>query len=536
MVGVFAGLKWRLVGSRIRAATGGTKAWLIVGWCVDVVLLVVVVLGLSAARTHPDVALPVVISLFTVQMVGWMLAPIVAFGIDETVDPARFALLPLTTGTLQRGLLTASLIGYLPAANAVLLIGAAIALSSSWTLLPVAVVCAAGQLLLCVIFSRAASTAMSSLMSGRRGRDLGMLVGGVLLLLYMGLSFTLNETTSSIGSAGSASSLGARIASVAEVLSFGPNGSLAVIPSTISGSDPARLVVAALTAAAAAGLGWWWWAVALRTSLTTRPSTTAGSAPADRSTGTAVAGSLRGMVSLVVARDRLLTWRDPMRRIPWLMIVVLTVGWPMVAVRGHGSLFAVTVPAVMMGLQAGNQFGVEGTGLWLHMVAFADRTRARGEALGHSVFVLIPGTAIVGVAVVLQAVIRGDLRWVPAALGVCLALTGGAVAVSGYLSARLPYAMRQSRKSMFANGIPGQKGRTLGAALGSVGGGILVALPAIVLVVLSLTVSPVWGWSALVVGPACGAAAVVLMSTVTATTYLSRTPEILATVAVGDRN
>ena len=96
MVGLFAGLKWRLVRSRVRTATGGAEAWVIVGWGLALVVIVFLILGCFALRTNPAVATTVVVSLFTVQMVSWVLAPLVAFGIDETVDPARFALLPLT--------------------------------------------------------------------------------------------------------------------------------------------------------------------------------------------------------------------------------------------------------------------------------------------------------------------------------------------------------------------------------------------------------------------------------------------------------
>ncbi len=537
MVGLFAGLKWRLVSSRIRASKGAARAWMIVGWCLALVVIAFLIVGCFALRTDPVLARTLVVSLFTVQMVSWVLAPLVAFGIDETVDPARFALLPLTTSTLQRGLLVASLVGYLPIANALLLLGAAIALSSSWGLLPIALICCAVQLLLCVVVSRAASTAMSGLMSGRRGRDLGMVIGSLLFLVYIGLSFALNQTTSSVDPDQSASALGSGATAVGRVLAWGPNGALAIIPSAVHASNWGRLLIAVVTVALALVVGWRWWTAALRTSLTTLPSTTEGSAPADSGTsGTTVANSLTGMISLVVARDRVLTWRDPMRRIPWLMVAALAALWPLLVVRGHGSLFAVAFPALMMGLQAGNQFGVEGTGVWLHMVAFADRTRARGEALGHSIFVLVPGTVIVVVAVFLQAVIRHDMRWVPAGLGICLPLMLGAVAFTGYFSARLPYAMRQSRKSMFANSIPGQKGRTLGATAASMGGGIAVALPAVVLVVLAVTVAPVWGWVALIVGPVCGVLAVLLVSNLTASTYLGRMPEILATVAVGDRS
>ena len=533
MVGVFAGLKWRLVSSRIRSASGAAKAWMIVGWCAVVLVLASLVLGFALLRTNPPVAHTTVVSLFTVQMVSWVLAPLVAFGIDETVDPAKFALLPLTTTTLQRGLLVSSLIGYLPVANIVVLVGAAIALSASWSLLPIALLCCAAQLVLCVVVSRAASAAMSGLMSGRRGRDLGMAVGSVLFLLYIGLTVVLNQTAGTAGS----DALGNGISAIGRVLAWGPNGALASIPFDIHQGAWGRLGIAVVTAAAAMALGWWWWLRALAASLTTVPSTTEGSAPADRThDGSAVANSLRGMVALMIERDRVLTWRDPMRRIPWIMVAALALLWPLLVIRGHGTLFAVAFPALTMGLQVGNQYGVEGTGIWLHMVAFADRTRARGEALGHAIFVLIPGTVIVVPAVFLHAIIRHDLHWVPAALGVCLALTTGAVAVTGYTSARLPYAMRQSRKSMFANSIPGQKGRTLGSTLASMLGGIVVAIPAIVLAVLSLTESLAFGWVALVIGPLCGVVAIVVMSSLTATTYLARTPDILATVAVGDRS
>jgi len=540
MVGAFAALKWRLVSSRFRAATGSTKAWIIVGWCVAGLMLATMVLGLSALRSRPAIATTVIVVLFTVQLVAWVLGPLVAFGIDETVDPAKFALLPLRTGTLQRGLLVASLVGYLPAANAVVLLGAAIGLSSSWGLLPVAVLCAAVQLLLCLVISRAASTAMSGLMSGRRGRDLGMVIGSLLFFAYLLLSFVLNQTASS-ATADTGSSLGTGVTSTSRILAYGPDGALAAIPSMLAAGRGGRLILAAGTAAVVLIGAWRWWSVALQKSLTTASSTTEGSAPVRTADPGAaaklpVADSLLGMISLVVRRDRILTWRDPMRRMPWFLLAGLAVLWPFLVIKGHGSLFAVAFPSLMAGLQAGNQFGVEGTGLWLHMVAFADRTRARGEALGHAIFTIIPGTVVVVGAVLLHATLRHDLNRVPAALGVCLAMMLGALAVTGYVSARLPYAMRQSRKSMLMNSIPGQKGRTTGASLAAMGGGILVAVPAIVLLVLSLGGSPAWGWAALFVGPICGAAAVLIISNSTASMYLSRAPEILAVVAIGDRS
>jgi ABC-2 type transport system permease protein len=124
VVGVFASLKWRLVTSRLRATKGATRAWLIVLAVVLAIVVGFLAFGVGTLRLVPEFATPILISLFALQLVGWMLTPLLAFGVDETVDPARFALLPIRPQTLQVGLLTTSVIGFFPLANFVVLIGA----------------------------------------------------------------------------------------------------------------------------------------------------------------------------------------------------------------------------------------------------------------------------------------------------------------------------------------------------------------------------------------------------------------------------
>ena len=529
MVGVFASLKWRLVTSRLRATKGATRVGLIVLFVVLLVFLGFIVLGLAALRGVPDYAEPIIITVFTVQLVGWVLTPLVAFGVDETVDPARFALLPLRAQTLQRGLLTASLIGYFPIANMIVLIGAAIGLSVPWSVLPVALVCAALQMLLCVVLSRAASTSMSALMASRRGRDLGMAVGLVIFLLYLAFITVINKP-------GDGTALQGGALTIASVLQWTPPGALASLPQLLANGQWAHAAVAAVIALVGLALAWWWWSAALVKSLTTVPSTTAGSTPAghgpqDSAVGVGVNGTMR----VVAGRDRVLVWRDPMRRMPWLMLAVLTVVWPFLVVQGKGAVFAVAFGAIFCGAQAGNQYGVEGSGLWLHLQTITDRVRARGEVLGHALTALVPGTVVVLIAIAVQAVVRDDYRNVPAALGVCLAAMFGAVAAACYLSAAMPYAQPQSRKSLFASSVPGQKGRTTAASLGLIIGGLVVALPAAGAAVLSLTVGPVWGWVALIIGPLSGVVALLVAARLTSNRYLDQATEIFAVVSAGDR-
>ena len=248
--------------------------------------------------------------------------------------------------------------------------------------------------------------------------------------------------------------------------------------------------------------------------------------------GDGVTGTMR----VVADRDRLLVWRDPMRRMPWLMLAVLTVVWPFLVVRGQGAVFAVALGAIFCGAQAGNQYGVEGSGLWLHLQTITDRVRARGEVLGHTITALLPGIVVVVVGIAIQAVVHDDWAKVPAALGVCLGALFGALASASYISAVLPYAQPQSRKSLFASSVPGQKGRTFVASVAMIVGAIVIALPAAIAAVLSLISSPAWGWLALVLGLVVGSAAIVLAARLTADRYLDQATEIFAVVSAGDRS
>ena len=112
----------------------------------------------------------------------------------------------------------------------------------------------------------------------------------------------------------------------------------------------------------------------------------------------------------------------------------------------------------------------------------------------------------------------------------CLAALGGSCALAAYTSARIPYAMPQSRTSMFASSVPGQKGRTAIATLSVLVGGLVAAVPAGVCAVLAITADPVWGWVALLVGVLTGAGLLVALTRSAGRHYLEHSPETLAVV------
>ena len=491
--------------------------------------LLAVAVGLGLLRAVPEIGVRVIVTLFFLQLVAWMLAPLVAFGVDETVDPGRFTLLPLRPQTLQRGLLVTSLIGYLPAANAVILLGAAVGLSSTWAVLPVALLAAAAQLVLCVVVSRAAATSMAALMSSRRGRDLGMLVGFLLFVVYFGLSALLNT--------GGEQQVAAGAAAIADALAWTPPGALAALPGLVAGGDWPRAAASVIIAAAALWLAWWWWGAALRRRLVTVTSISESSAPVSRGAGsTAVATGVLGTARVVGDRDRVLMWRDPMRRMPWLFVLLLAIGWPFIVASGPAAVYAVVLGALLVGTQAANAYAIEGSGLWLHLMTITDRARARGELVGHVLAALVPGVVVVVIALAVQVVVRDAWDDAPAALGICLAATLGTAAAACFQSAALPYAIPQSRTSAFASSVAGQKGQSFAATLTVILGGVPVALPAAALAWLrASTGDPLWGWLAVAVGVACGLAALAWAVPYAANRYLERGPELLRIVSAGDR-
>ncbi|MEV6495115.1 ABC transporter permease, partial [Actinoplanes sp. NPDC051633] len=109
-----------------------------------------------------------------VLVLGWLFLPLVFFGVDESLDPARFALLPLSRRTLITGVFAAALTGVPAIATLLATLGSvqsAATLGGAGAALVQLVGVFAG-LLLCVAVSRAVTSAFATALRSRRARDL----------------------------------------------------------------------------------------------------------------------------------------------------------------------------------------------------------------------------------------------------------------------------------------------------------------------------------------------------------------------------
>src|SRR6266511_3856200 len=111
-------------------------------------------------------------------VLAWTLVPLLFFGVDETLDPARFALLPVPRRTLALGMLTAALIGIPAVATSLALLGLVLGalIRGGPAAAAVALVGAVLALLLCVAASRALTGAFAGALRSRRVRDLAAIL------------------------------------------------------------------------------------------------------------------------------------------------------------------------------------------------------------------------------------------------------------------------------------------------------------------------------------------------------------------------
>jgi ABC-2 type transport system permease protein len=170
----FVRLKLRLTGNSLRGQ-GWRIALFVVGAFVGVWAAIGgFALFAVASAVRGDSSLVIVGFAGTGVTLGWLLLPLLFFGVDETIDPARFALLPIPHRVLLRGMVYAACVGIPALATGVALTGLVVGAAIRGGPLTAVVGLVGGvvALLLCVIGSRAVTSAFASMLRSRRVRDL----------------------------------------------------------------------------------------------------------------------------------------------------------------------------------------------------------------------------------------------------------------------------------------------------------------------------------------------------------------------------
>ncbi len=454
-------------------------------------------------------------------VLGWLFLPLIFFGVDESLDPARFALLPLSRRTLIGGLFAASLAG-VPAlatlAATAGMVDTALRLGGAAAGV-VAVVGVLLGLLLCAAVSRAVTSAFATALRSRRGRDLATVLLGVTAALLGPLQIA--------ALAGAQRADWDRVAVVARVVGWTPLGapySLGVdVVAGRAWAVPVKLVIVLATIGA---LLWWWSSTLERAMVGTA---TGGSSTTRRSPERAAVDRLvlrwlpRGRFGALVSREIRYWWRESRRRASLMTLGVIGVFLPVVlTVTGGGAGGMLLFVGALAAASLANQFGFEGTAYAANVVAgVPGRTEIQSRAAAFSVFV-VPLLLVIAVVV---GVVAGRPAGIPAQFGLLLAVYGVGLAVVLPVSVRGAYAVPDTQNPFAVSSGGGMaKGLlTFGALFAAVVGTLPLQLGAYLL-------GDVWLWIGLPVGVLYGAVAYVVSVRVTGDLLDRRMPELLAAV------
>jgi ABC-2 type transport system permease protein len=367
------------------------------------------------------IALTVIATFVTA---GALLLPVVVIGSDDSLSAARLSPFPLTNGERMAGWVASTLAGPYGAATAIGVVCLLIGRVRSFVGAPIAVVAAVTLLVTIAISSRLLVTLLAPLMAGRRGRDLGVMLGAL-----FGMSgWAFSQLSRNLGDVSEA-----RWRSLAAVCRWIPPGAAG---RAIVEAGAGHVASGALSALVALGglvvlVALWRWAVA-------RLDTGIGAG--DRSEGSSqVAKSIfsgprrrlpRTIPGAVAARELTYAGRDPKWRVAVLSSLVIGTILPVANVLSGSRSPELTLLGAASGLLGAlnifNVVGYEGRALWMHLLSGIDnRDYLKGKAL--AIFVLFAPGSIV--TVVVLAVITGGWRYLPAGVILGLSALGSGIGI-----------------------------------------------------------------------------------------------------------
>jgi ABC-2 type transport system permease protein len=471
-------LKLRLLLNALRSSTAAKTSFIVSTFFAFVVAVggfcvLALFRGLSASVDLTTV-------IFTVFAFGWLIAPIMSFGLDGTLDPATLALFPLRTRPLTIGLLAASATGAWPLANLLALLGVTVGLASGAFGLLVAVFAVVLQVLFCITLARLVTTSMARLLRSRRGKDLA----AFLFIPIFALIELLGQVVPRAAAQGGITA--AAFQGVDAWLRWLPPGLAAhAIQDASDGHPGAALLRLVLLAAVIVALGWGW-IRSLSRALVTADSSTQSS----RVRGRALPLARHGLRGAVAARFWIYQRREPTSLIYWVMtaviMVVVSVGSIVNRPVHPGVVIAsAVIGATLVGFFHANSVGLTGPPFVIEALALTSCRSLRAYFSGQNIaLATIAAPLLTAISVGLAAAIRDPMQG-PAAASAALAALGAALGLSNIFSVTLAYPMATRTGSPMRQAAQGFGAYAFGGLLGSLVGVAALASPVIAAGVLT---------------------------------------------------
>lgn len=526
MVALFVRLKLTLLANAFRRSIWQTIGF-VVGSLYGLGVIVVLVAGMATLGSF-DVALAGTVLLLagTLVTLAWWVGPLFAFGVDATLDPQRFVMLPLPRRTLLAGLTAAGIVSVPGIVTVVTTLGVTVGFWRNIAAWVAALIGGVLAVALCIVGSRAWTTALAPLLESRRYREVVTVAAFVpLVLLGPAISWGAAQMSESGTDPDALRAMAEQLAAIAGWTPLGAPWGLA--DAVMSGSwalAAARLGVGLVSLAAV----WWVWDRALGRALVTPPA--AGSA--GKAKGPGWFARFPATPTWAIAARCMTYWiRDPryaasLAVIPLMPLILLAVGR---GVAGLGVLLILgPFTAWALGFSISADPAYDNSALALHVCAGVP---GRADRLGRVIPLLLVGAPVVLMFTVVSVAVTGDWSALPAVLGAAVGVLLVGLGVSSAVSARLVYPVPKPGESPFKQ-PQGAAMATMVAQMVAICVNFALCVPVLILTGIAVFADIAWaGWAALVVGPALGVVFLLLGIRMGARSYDRSAPELLQRIA-----
>ncbi|KAA1422694.1 hypothetical protein FE697_010965 [Mumia zhuanghuii] len=497
MVAVLLRLKVTLILNGFRRSVWQTIGFVLAAlYALSVVVMVAAAsVGLSFLPDDEARAWQVVCGSLVV--LGWWLLPLLAYGLDATLDPRRFQQYAIPRRELLIGLALAGLAGV--PGIATLLSGLATGLT--WWDAPLALLGAlVGAVLgvaVCAVGSRMLAAVVAPLLDWRRFREVAVVVVVVPIIMLAPLLGQVLDDVSGVDD---------WLPGVADVLAWTPLGAPWSIAGDIAGGSWLLALARIALTLATLALMLLVWGAALARTLERPPSR----GPVAQAHGYGWFDRLPATGAGAIAARCLTYWqRDPryagsIAFVPFIPVPFIVFG----GLEGNESLLWLgPIIAYIMGFAISADLAYDYTAFWLHVVS---GVRGAADRAGRVIALLVVALPLVTLLAVGGVWAVGDWGTLPAVLGASLGVLLVSAGASSVLSATYLYPVQKPGEGLFAQPQGGTTAILIGQTLGIV---VVAVLSAPTLVVFAVSLATGATWAAIltaVVGLVSGAVALVV--------------------------
>jgi ABC-2 type transport system permease protein len=478
---------WRLVG-------------LVIAGIYALGLVVAVLAGMVALRsTGVALTADVTVLAYSFLTLGWLLLSLLVFGVDETVDPSKFALLPVRARELLPGLLVAGAIGVPGVATVLVVLGLLVTWARSLPLTVAALVAMPLGVLTCLLMARAATSAFASFLASRRFRD-----AAFVLLALVGAALGIGSNLLGGLARVSPVQLRGALATAAEVAGWTPFGWAWAVPAEVARGRwlgaGAHLVLAV---ALVAGL-WLAWQHFLAARLVE---------PVEGGGGDGTRVTHSGWVERLypptpagaIAARSLRYWRRDPRDVAgaagFLIAPVVIIATALLNPDGSTTLavFAPSMLGLLIGASVAQDLSYDGSALWSHI---SSGVSGAADRLGRALSTLTVFVPMLVVLLGVAFVLTGSWGLLGPALGLTVAFLLTGLGVGSFVGALWQWPAPPPGANPFQKGSSGGLPAFLSFSVTTLVT-LVLALPTLALAVGSVWV-PWLGWATVPVGLVTG--------------------------------